>query len=45
MRVDVADLTKIYKMMYQMPFLQEEDYSKLVTESLIRYGTKGEIRL
>jgi hypothetical protein len=45
MRVDVGDLTKIYRMIYQMPFMQEEDYSKLVTETLIKYGTKGEIRL
>lgn len=45
MKVDAADLTKVYKMIYQMPFLQEEDYSKLVTETLIKFGTKGEIKL
>ena len=25
--------------------MQEEDYSKLVTQTLIRYGNKGEIKL
>lgn len=45
LRIDAADLAKVYRLTYQMPFLQDEDYSKLVTETLIKYGTKGEIRL
>ena len=45
MKIDAADLTKIFKMVYSSQWMQEEDISKLVTETLIRYGTKGEIRL
>lgn len=45
MKVDASDLIKIYKLIYREPFMQEEDYSKLVTETLIRFGNKGEIKL
>jgi hypothetical protein len=31
-------------MTYTMPFLTEEDYSRLVTETLIKYGSNGEIK-
>lgn len=44
LKIDANDLLKIYKLTY--PFsLQEEDYAKLVTETLVRYGSKGEIKL
>lgn len=45
MKIDAGDLSKIYRMIYTAPWMQEEDYSKLVTETLIKYGNKGEIRL
>lgn len=45
MRIDGADLSKIFHLIYFQPWMQEEDYSKLVTETLIRYGIKGEIKL
>jgi hypothetical protein len=45
MKVDGADLGKIYRLLYHGAFMQEEDYSKLVTDTLIRLGSKGEIRL
>jgi hypothetical protein len=45
MKIDANDLNKIYKMLYNEPWMQEEDYSKLVTETLIRFGSKGEIKL
>jgi Ca2+-binding EF-hand superfamily protein len=42
LKIDAADLSKIYKMLYrEVAYLQEEDYSKLVTETLIKYGNKG----
>ena len=44
MKIDVNDLTKIYKMIYREAWMTEEDYSRLVTESLIRFGSKGEIK-
>ena len=31
MKVDASDLHKIYKLIYKEHFMQEEDYSKLVT--------------
>ena len=43
-KIDGSDLAKIYKMIYTESWMQEEDYSKLVTETLIRFGSKGEIR-
>lgn len=41
MKIDSGDLSKIYRMIYTAPWMQEEDYSKLVTETLIKYGNKG----
>ena len=31
MKIDANDLNKIYKMLYNEPWMQEEDYSKLMT--------------
>jgi Ca2+-binding EF-hand superfamily protein len=45
LKIDANDLLKVYKLIYQFPYFQEEDYSKLVTETLIRFATKGEIKL
>jgi Ca2+-binding EF-hand superfamily protein len=45
LKIDGSDLNKIYRMIYQQSWMQEEDYSKLVTETLIRFGTKGEVKL
>lgn len=41
MKIDANDLNKIFKLLYNEPWMQEEDYSKLITETLIRYGIKG----
>lgn len=45
LKVDSNDLLKIYKLIYTASFMQEEDYSKLVNETLTRYGVKGEIKI
>lgn len=45
LKIDAADLIKTYRLLYQLPFMQEEDYAKLATETLIKYGSKGEMRL
>lgn len=44
LKLDANDLLAIYRLTYPSS-LQEEDYGKLVTETLVRYGSKGEIRL
>lgn len=44
LKIDANDLLKIYRLTYP-PGLQEEDFGKLVTETLARYGSKGEIKL
>jgi len=36
---------KIYKLIYKADFMEEEDYSKLVSDTLIRFGNKGEIKI
>ena len=41
MKIDANDLGKVYKMIYSQPWMLEEDYSRLVTDSLIRFGSKG----
>lgn len=44
MKIESGDLSKVYKMIYNASWMHEEDYSKLVTETLIRFGNKGEIK-
>jgi Ca2+-binding EF-hand superfamily protein len=45
MKIDADDLNKVFRLIYAGLNLAEEDYSKLVTETLIRYGNRGEIKM
>lgn len=45
MKIDADDLSKVFRLIYSGLHLAEEDYSKLVTETLIRYGNRGEIKM
>ena len=43
-KIDSKDLHKVYRLLYKEAFMAEEDYSKLVSETIERFGSKGEIK-
>lgn len=45
MKIDANDLNRMFRIIYANMNLTEEDYSKIVTEALIRYGSRGEIKI